>query len=438
MAALGFFQGEGTLYTPGGQISFATLRAQAMQEPLTAGEPVHLKASAEPAFIRQLLACLAHRAIACILPPQPLKSLPVKTDFNPFLASKRTPALTLWTSGSTGTPRGVVLSREGLEANIQAICAGMHLPPVEAHNPGAEAMLVLLPLHHAFALISQVLLTLHRGGDLHLPPQTLVGEWLPYMQQHRITHTAGVPSQWRSLLLLPQAAPSPPFLKHIQVAGAALDAPTAQALQTRFPQAELWMGYGLTEAGPRVSAQRYEAPQHSPAKGLSGGLSVGQTLPGIDWRIQKQMLYIHSPATMMGYLGAPNATQQVLKEGWLRTGDLAEYKGGALWILGREDDVFQSGGEKIVPLEIERVLCLLPEVQAAAVWPEPDLLLGQRIAAGLVSQSKLSRRVLRQHVGKYLPSTKHPRLWKQFTHLPLNSNGKLQRQQLAQWPGEAL
>lgn len=428
MAALDFFQGEGTLYTPQGTATFAELRTQAAQIPLEASQPVYLEARPDLAFVRQLLACLTHQAIACLLPPQ---SVNTDTDFNAFRAMDRTPALTLWTSGSTGIPRGVVLSREGLEANIEAICSGMHLPPVSAQNQ-PEAMLVLLPLHHAFALVSQVLLTLHRGGDLHLLPQALVGEWLPYMQQHRITHTAGVPSQWRSLLLLPQTESRETALQHIQVAGAALDAPTAQALQARFPQAEIWMGYGLTEAGPRVSARRYDPTQHASL------LSVGQPLPGIDWDIREQVLYIHSPATMMGYLGEPEATQQVLQAGWLRTGDLAQYKGEALWILGREDEVFQSGGEKIAPLEIERVLCLLPEVQAAAIWPEPDPLLGERIVAGVVSHHKLSRRVLRQHVAKHLPRAKHPRHWKQFAHLPLNSNGKLQRQQLPQWPGEAL
>lgn len=428
MAALAFFQGKGTLYTPQGHASFAELRAQAAQIPLKAGQPVYLEASPDLAFVRQLLACLTHQAIACLLPPQ---SVNTPSDFNAFLTMDRTPALTLWTSGSSGTPRGVVLSREGLEANIEAICTGMHLPPFTAQDP-PEAMLVLLPLHHAFALISQVLLTLHRGGDLHLLPQAMVGEWLPYMQAHRITHTAGVPSQWRSLLLLPQPSAQASALRHIQVAGAALDAPTAQALQARFPQAEIWMGYGLTEAGPRVSAQRYDPTQHASV------LSVGQPLPGIDWQIREDVLYIHSPATMMGYWGEPEATHNVLQAGWLRTGDLATYREDALWILGREDDVFQSGGEKIAPLEIERVLCLLPEVQAAAVWPEPDPLLGERIVAGVVSSQKLSRRVLRQHVTKHLPRAKHPRHWKHFVHLPLNSNGKLQRQQLPHWPGEAL
>lgn len=428
MEALAFFQGDGTLYTPRGKITFAELRAQAAQISLEAGQPVFLHPSPDLAFVRRLLACLAHEAIACLLPPQPVNTT---TDFSAFRAMERTPALTLWTSGSTGTPRGVVLSREGLEANIEAICTSMNLPPVSPQSQ-PEAMLVLLPLHHAFALVSQVLLTLHRGGDLHLLSQNMVGEWLPYLQQNQITHTAGVPSQWRSLLLLPQTESRETALQHIQVAGAALDAPTAQALQERFPNAEIWMGYGLTEAGPRVSAQRYELHPQTQA------LSVGQPLAGIDWHIREQVLYIHSPATMMGYLGDPEATQKVLQAGWLRTGDLAEYRGEALWILGREDDVFQSGGEKIVPLEIERILCLLPEVQAAAIWAEPDPLLGERIVAGVVSQSQISRRTLRQHMTQHLPRTKHPRQWKRFVHLPLNSNGKLQRQLLPQWPGEAL
>lgn len=442
--SLVFFNGEGTLFTPTGRYPFSELREKALHNPqyqyLKPEQPVFMHSEASAAFVEKILACFAKKAVPCILPPHLSLKTAQQQWPEPQLPGA---ALVLFTSGSSGAPKGVLLSKAGIQANIQAVMAGMNLLP-SAHT---SATLVILPLHHAFALITQVLLTLHSGGDLHLLPSgSLAGEIMNYFTDHHITHTAGVPSQWNALLHLHQLNSVPEdytksSLKHIQIAGAALDKASAQALQSHYPQAEIWIGYGLTEAGPRVSAYRYSA------EAKQEGLPAGFALPGVTLRIESTtntegkavaLLGVKSPACMLGYWGDAKATRSVLQDGWLRTGDCARLEQGMLWIQGRADDIFQSGGEKISPLEIEQALLLHPEVHAAAVWPESDPLLGHRIVAGVVSKKALSRQSLLSHLRPLLPKSKHPRQWVRLQNLPMNGNGKLQRNLLAQWPSDRI
>lgn len=321
-------------------------------------------------------------------------------------------ALVLFTSGSAGRPKGVVLGHRGLFAQLNALAVGMQL--AEPARVG-----ILLPLHHSFALITQLLLSLWTGGDIHLlPAASLPGEKLTYLQQHRIQRLAGVPTHFR--LLLDDDGLTLPALRQLKVAGAALDQALAGRILQACPQAELWVGYGLTEAGPRVSA----LPHHDSC--FAGG-SVGKALPGVNLRLTAGELEVASPSQMLGYLDQPaNAGE------WLSTGDTARIEAGYLYILGRRDELFQVAGEKIAPLEIERVLLSAPGVRVAAVYGEPDALLGHRLVALIAGDTDLT--ALRRFVRRQLPPEKRPQSWYAVNDLPLTSNGKLRRKDLPQWP----
>jgi len=335
-------------------------------------------------------------------------------------ATPDSPALVLFTSGSSGQPKGVVLSHGQILAQLEAVAVGMELS-----HPARVG--VMLPLQHAFALITQVLLTLYTGGELHLLAPLLPGERLLYLTQHRIQRLAGVPTHFR---LLFETAEHLPELQHLTVAGAALDQRLAQRLQAQSPQASLWVGYGLTEAGPRVSALSHHDPHF--AQG-----SVGRPLPGVSLRLGPDSeLEVQSPSCLQGYLDDPQSTAQVLQGGWLKTGDLASIQAGYLYISGRRDEVFQVAGEKIAPLEIEKLLLACPGVRGVAVWGEADALLGQRLAA--LIEGSVSLQALRRYARQQLPPEKRPQSWYAVESLPLNANGKLLRKELSQWPKRLL
>lgn len=336
---------------------------------------------------------------------------------SPFPSRPQDPALVLFTSGSSGEAKGVVLSHAAILANLRAIAQSMNLA-----QPASVA--VMLPLHHSFALITQVLLTLWTGGSLHLlDPQLLPGERLAYLQEHKIERLAGVPTHFR--WLCSDAHLRLPALKHIKVAGAALELSLAQQILHLAPQAELWVGYGLTEAGPRVSVISHRDPHF-----FQG--SVGQLLPEVAAELRAGELWLRSPALMLGYLDRPELSAAVLQAGWLATGDVGHLTEDYLYIEGRRDSIFLAGGEKIAPLELEKCLLACPGVLAAAVYGEPDPLLGCKIAACV--QGEISLNQVRRFVRQHLPAEKRPQSWYAVEALPLTANGKIRRKELAKWP----
>lgn len=441
VAALAAGQIPGTLYDAHTRTAFRELAANARQaaktlEPLR-GRRVLLAAEPSLDFVVTLLACWQANVLPLVLDAwtaaragsqdasgaAALWQAGQWRALDAHLVSKGAgdgnddAALVLFTSGSSGQPKGVVLSHAQILANLAAVARAMNLA-----EPDSVAM--MLPLHHSFALITQLLLTLWTGGELHLlPAQGLPGEKLAYLQSHAIHRLAGVPTHFR--LLLDDPAVRLPELRHVKVAGAALDAALAARMRGAMPAAELWVGYGLTEAGPRVSALSDRDAQFAAG-------SAGRALPGVVWRIVAGELQIKSPAMMTGYLDQPEATAAAFDDGWLRTGDTARLAGDYLYILGRSDELFQVAGEKIAPLEIEKALLGCPGVLAAAVYGEPDAMFGSRLVALIQGEVDLPQ--LRRYARAQLQPEKRPQSWYAVSGLPLTPNGKLRRKELPQWP----
>lgn len=405
------------------------------------GQRVALMAEPKAAFVQALFQAWEQRALPIILNPSAYSD----TAFKAFaqkhqicacwrsdggwtslpqtaLAAPETPphadaALVLMTSGSSGEAKGVVLTQAGILANIAAVKRDMNL--AEPARVG-----VILPLFHSFALITQLLLTLRTGGELHLlPSHHFPAERLDYLQEHRIQRLAGVPTHFR--FLFQDAQLKLPELRHLQVAGAALDQATAQQILRVCPQAQLWVGYGLSEAGPRVSAISQADPHF-----VRG--SVGRPLSGVRVRIQRDEIQIQSPACFAGYLDRRDLSAAQWDGDWLRTGDRGSLHDACLYVHGRLDSLILSAGEKIAPQEIEAVLLACPGVEEAAVYGEADPILGEKLVACL--RGSVAQRVLRQHLRAHLPSEKRPRSWYAVDTLPRTANGKLRRKELPTWP----
>lgn len=327
-------------------------------------------------------------------------------------------AVVLFTSGSTGAPRAVQLSRRNVEANVAAVRTSLDFD-------SAPAQTLFLPLSYSFGLLGQLLPALAAGL-----PTVLLGnlvELKALLDEGRLVGmVSGVPSHYETLLrLMGDEPPRTQGVTHVISAGAALSLPLRQRLLRAFPASRVYTNYGQTELSPRVLCLRSDHPRFlSNATGYAvGNLEVKLTSEG--------ELCVKGDQLMLGYLGAPEATREKVVDGWLRTGDLAELgPGGLVTLMGRNDDLLKVGGERLSLFEIEAALRELPGVEDAAVWGREDPLYGTTLTAFLQLRPGATcppKRELRQALRDRLSTHKVPADFYRVEQLPRTSNGKLQR-----------
>ncbi len=328
-------------------------------------------------------------------------------------------ALLLFTAGSSGKPKGVLLSAAGLRANVMAILGYL---PIGDHPRTA----LTLPLAYSYALVGQALTTLRAGGALLILSELgYPALQLASMARLRASGLSSVPAALRLLARLVAEGAEPPPLGYLASAGAPLDAPTAGALRTAFPRARLFNQYGLTEASPRVAAIEDRDPAF--AKG-----AAGRALPGLTvWTEGAQGdIFVKGPSVMLGYLDDPEATAHALSaEGALRTGDVGFVdESGALHVRGRGDGVVKVAGERVSLDEIAEVL-RAAGARDAAVVALPDQALGARlIAFAEVPEAGLA--ALRRAVREQLGPAKRPAQIVAVHSLPRLPSGKADLVQL--------
>jgi long-chain acyl-CoA synthetase len=321
-------------------------------------------------------------------------------------------ALVLFTSGSSGAPKGVVLSKAGVQANVDAILG--YLPV------GASSRTPLtLPLVYSYSLVGQALVTLRAGGALvGLGGVAYPAEQLEAMQRLGCDGVSSVATALRALaevsLELPEA--ERPRFRYVASAGGPLEPATIEKLRLGFPRAQLFNQYGLTEASPRVTAISERDPQF-----LRG--SVGRALPGTTVRERAGELYVAGPSVMLGYLDDDEGTARALGPDGLRTGDRGRVdENGYVWVTGRADGLVKIAGERVSTEEVTEALRALDGVREAAVVAVPDERLGARLVGFVVASTPTAEltRALRER----LPPAKRPRLM-EVDALPRTSNGKV-------------
>jgi acyl-CoA synthetase (AMP-forming)/AMP-acid ligase II len=268
------------------------------------------------------------------------------------------PAALVYTTGTTGRPKGVMLSHRNLlfVAAVSSRLRGL--------APGDLAYGVL-PVSHVYGLTSVLLGTLYAGACLQLAPRFTPQAMLEAIRDGGLTIVQGVPAMYARLLELCAAeeirAPLGSTLRFAYAGGSPLD-PTLKREVENLLGVPLHNGYGLTEAAPTVSQTRLDAPR--------ADTSVGHAIPGVELRIGKDgQLFVRGPNVMQGYYRDPAGTRAVLDDdGWLDTGDLARQgPDGALFIDGRSKELIIRSGFKVYPLEVETVLNAHPAVTQSAV-----------------------------------------------------------------------
>jgi long-chain acyl-CoA synthetase len=346
-------------------------------------------------------------------------------------------AMIVYTSGSTGLPKGVMMTHQNVVTAATSITTYLE-------SAADDVVLSVLPLAFDYGLY-QALMCVKVGATLVLETSfSYPAVILDKLRRERVTGLPLVPTIAAILLQLKDLAPGAfPHLRYITNTAAALPPAHIARLQELFPSTRIYSMYGLTEC----KRCTYLPPEQL---ALRPG-SVGIAIPGTEAYVVDESgqrapagavgeLVIRGGHVMKGYWDDPQATDRVLRPGphpWekvLHTGDLFKTDAdGYLYFVGRKDDIIKSRGEKVSPKEVENVLYEIEGVREAAVVGVPDPVLGMAIKAVLAVDplAGLTERQVLRHCAKRLEDFMVPRMVEFRDALPKSANGKISRRQVA-------
>ncbi len=338
-------------------------------------------------------------------------------------------AALLYTGGTTGRSKGVMLTHRSLSYTGAAAHKS-------AYVPGINRGLATLPLSHAYGLLITIAsLYSEEQGIAVLLRWFDPAAFLEMIAEHRLQLTAVVPTMLQILLSQPLEDYDLGSLQYISSGGAPLAAEVAEQFAKRVPSARIRQGYGLTETSSLISS--------SPIGRERPG-SVGLPVPGTEVRILDDAgnelpinavgeICARSPGVMQGYWHSPEATAEALRHGWLHTGDLGYLDDdGYLFIVDRKKDLIIRGGFNVYPRDVEDALLEHPALESAGVVGRPDEKSGEEVVAfvslrpGAEATSEELVGWARQRIGGY----KYPREVHVIDAIPLTNVGKVDRKAL--------
>lgn len=282
-----------------------------------------------------------------------------------FITGSEQVAALVYTTGTTGHPKGVMLTHHNL-LHIATVSTALRRLSTTDRAYG------VLPISHVYGLASVTLGTLSAGACLQLAPRFSAAAVASALMDDGITVFQGVPAMYAKLIefIADDQTFSAPNLHFTYAGGSPLDPALKARSEARFGLT-LHNGYGLTESSPTVSQTRQERPRSD--------CSVGEVIAGVSVRTvdsggrdvalgEPGELWVSGPTVMKGYYRDPEATAKVIKDGWLNTGDIAKIDSdGALFIVGRTKEIIIRSGFNVYPVEVEAVLNSHPAVSQSAV-----------------------------------------------------------------------
>jgi long-chain acyl-CoA synthetase len=335
------------------------------------------------------------------------------------------------TGGTTSSPKAVMLTHRNLIANA------MQLRDWVGGEDGQESILGVLPFFHSYGLSVSLLTCWAKAACIHLHPRFEPGPVLNVILERRPDMIPAVPAMLKALVGAMQGRHVDlSFVKHVISGASALAFDVRRDIEATGVQ-ELVEGYGLTEASP-VTHVNPPGARNRPG-------TIGIPLPDTEAKVIDPdtgeelgdgavgELLVRGPQVMKGYYNNPDATAEVLRDGWLHTGDMVRRDAdGYYTIVDRKRDIIKTSGFLVYPAEVEEVLRGLEAVADAAVIGMPDADRGERVKALLVPRHgvELDLAAVEQHCKQHLGKHKRPREYEIVRELPKNFLGKVLRRKL--------
>jgi amino acid adenylation domain-containing protein len=362
-----------------------------------------------------------------------MDALPTVASFAPVRRLGADPAQIIYTSGSSGQPKGVTVAHANLWASAQVVTGYLGITQT-------DRIAALLPFSFVYGM-SQVLCAVATGATLVIERSPLATRLVTELRTRRVTVLAAVPPLWLQLVALPEfRGDRLPDLRIMTNAGGRLPVAAVRALRGAQPHARLFLMYGLTEALRCSYLPPEEIDRHPD--------SIGRAIPGAEVLVLRDdllpcapgevgELVYRGPTVALGYWNDPEATARVFRPNPLRatvapdaervvfTGDLVRQDdAGFLYYVGRRDRMMKTLGYRVSPDEVAEVIYASGEVADCLVVGEADELRGQRIVAHIVLAAGGSLQRLKRHCGIELPRYMQPARFDVHDDLPRLPNGK--------------
>lgn len=339
-------------------------------------------------------------------------------------------AACLYTSGTTGRPKGALLTHRNLLSNVEAF--GQVTPCDER-----DTFLSVLPLFHSYGATVSMLFPLRIGATVVLEPRFVPDQLLSSIATYNVTLFAGVPPMYAIWARMPAPRLDFSSWRFCISGGAPLPPGVLERFEAKYP-VRVYEGYGTTECSPVLT--------QNPVGGRRKAGSVGLPIPGVELRVVDEAggevprggvgeVIVRGPNLMRGYWRRPEATAEVFKEGWFHTGDLGRMdEEGYLYLVDRKKDLIIVGGLNVYPREVEEVLLAHPKVAEAAVIGVSHPIKGEEPKAVVVLKEgeAWTAREVREHCRRYLAAFKVPRQVEFKVALPRTATGKVAKQLLKQ------
>jgi long-chain acyl-CoA synthetase len=335
------------------------------------------------------------------------------------------------TGGTTASPKAVMLTHRNLVANA------LQLRNWWGGEDGTDSVLGVLPFFHSYGLTVSLLATWAKGAAIHLHPRFEARAVLRVIEERRPDLVPAVPAMLGALNNVMRGKRHDLSFVRTVISGASALPADVRAEFEKHGTGQVVEGYGLTEASP-VTHANPAGPGNRPG-------TIGRPLPDTDAKLidpftgkevadgEVGELVVRGPQVMKGYFNNPQATEAVLRDGWLYTGDMARRDAdGYYTVVDRKKDIIKTSGYLVYPAEVEEVLCRYPDVAEAAVVGVPDTDRGELVKALVVGRagSKLDVAELEEHCRVHLGKQKRPRQIELVAELPKNFLGKVLRRKL--------
>ncbi|MDH6593216.1 long-chain acyl-CoA synthetase [Variovorax sp. TBS-050B] len=341
-------------------------------------------------------------------------------------------AAVIFTSGTSGTPKGVMVSHRGL-LHFGRVSAGVRALGER------DRVYAFLPMTHIFGLGTVLMAALTGGAALVLRPGFSPADMLQALAHEQVSNLLGPPTMYARLLAhveAERAVPRFPALRYVYTGSAPLDLGLKQRVEALFGQ-PLHYGYGLSEYAGSVFLTRTEAPRADTAAGhlVEGGEARIVGPAGIDLPAgETGEIWLRGPGLMLGYFRDAAATAQVMRPGgWYASGDLGRFGAdGALFVVGRLKEMIIRSGFNVYPAEIEAAIGRFAGVELCAVVGVPEADGNEQIVAfvQMAPGAVLDAAGLRVHLAQHLSPYKRPARIETIDAMPTTANGKLLKREL--------